>query len=158
MTRARRRGGDDAPEADGEQKREQERERDADATEEAFEEDAEVAVENDEEDEEEYEEIEEEVEVDYTMADYAEDAIQSLGTWSDVAAWGKDTSSPSPSSSPSSSSSTGAGRGVGYATSSWATDAVRPISAGTRARPLIIPVFAACSTFTQDFTAEIAYT
>ena len=41
----------------------------------------------DEDEEDEYEEVEVEVEVDYTPLDHARDAVDSLGTWSDVAAW-----------------------------------------------------------------------
>ena len=51
----------------------------------------EATEETEEEDEEdEYEEVE--VEVDYTVLDHARDAIDSLGTWSDVAGWGVDRS------------------------------------------------------------------
>ena len=54
-----------------------------------------------EDDEDEYEEVEVEVEVDYTPLDHARDAVDSLGTWSDVAAWprSKDESDVSPSPS-----------------------------------------------------------
>ena len=41
----------------------------------------------DEDEEDEYEEVEVEVEVDYTPLDHARDALDSLGTWSDVSAW-----------------------------------------------------------------------
>ena len=57
----------------------------------------------DEDEEDEYEEVEVEVEVDYTPLDHARDAVDSLGTWSDVAAWPRskddalDAVSPSPS-------------------------------------------------------------
>lgn len=57
----------------------------------------------DEDEEDEYEEVEVEVEVDYTPLDHARDAVDSLGTWSDVAAWPRskddalDDVSPSPS-------------------------------------------------------------
>ena len=56
-----------------------------------------------EDDEDEYEEVDVEVEVDYTPLDHARDAVDSLGTWSDVAAWPRseddalDDVSPSPS-------------------------------------------------------------
>ena len=53
-------------------------------------ENAEVRDEDEEEDE--YEEVE--VEVDYTVLDHAQDAIESLGTWRDVAQWRDTLGSP----------------------------------------------------------------
>ena len=65
--------------------------RDADVQDASARDDAEDAeeAEGDEEDEDEfeYEEVEVEVEVDYTPLDHARDAVESLGTWRDVASW-----------------------------------------------------------------------
>mgnify|MGYP003948851109 CR=1 FL=1 len=69
--------------------------------------DAAAVEECEDEDEDEYEEIEEyeEVEVDYTPLDHAKDFVESLGTWEDVARWGKSAEDDSSSSSSSKSSS-----------------------------------------------------
>ena len=80
----------------------------------------EATEETEEEDEEdEYEEVE--VEVDYTVLDHARDAIDSLGTWSDVAGWGDDQSVTNRETS----------RGVSGAagTSSFKSAATAPVSA-----------------------------
>jgi hypothetical protein len=92
-----------------------------------------------EEEEEEYDEVEEEVEVDYTMADYAEEALESLGTWSDVAAWGTTPSAAAAAAAvasppalasfaPATLSSASASASY-WVSSSFAAGAVRPISA-----------------------------
>ena len=52
---------------------------------------------DDEDDEYEEIEIEEVVEVDYTLADHAQDAIDALGTWRDVATWGEENTNTSSS-------------------------------------------------------------
>lgn len=73
-----------------------------------------------EDDEDEYEEVE--VEVDYTVLDHARDAIDSLGTWSDVAGWGVDRSVTNRETD----------RGVGGAagtSSSFKSAATAPVSA-----------------------------
>ena len=77
--------------------------------------------EDDEEDDEEDEYEEVEVEVDYTVLDHARDAIDSLGTWSDVAGWGVDQSVTNRETN----------RGVGGAagTSSFKSAATAPVSA-----------------------------
>ena len=104
------------------------------------------AYEHEDEDEE-YEEVEVEVEVDYTPLDHVRDAVDSLGTWDDVASWRRTysgigaqsnvessfaESSPADATThrpPSTSTST-----------SFAVQATRPFSAGANGGLSMVPV------------------
>ena len=90
-------------------------------------EDAEEA-EDDEDDEDEYEEVEVEVEVDYTPLDHARDAVESLGTWRDVASWSQPTA-PDATDADATADASSVLPTPGVDAAAFAASAVAPMSA-----------------------------